>query len=180
MAMPTIGTHSSTATGTRAYANRFGSQFWGHEGPASRFTGFPSGTSAEPSTLRLFVVDALPGFEILAKHLRQQEHFATLETKVHVEGDLTQRFADWWTALEPLVAAHTLAHAAPTSGLPWCTYSFPKRILDELVPDKGEELETVDWNVQIDQLPPRRSKQVVVRFARGSYRPPHIIDDPED
>ena len=35
-----------------------------------------------------------------------------------------------------------------------------------------EELETVDWDVQIEQLPPRRSEQVVVVFTQGSYRPP--------
>jgi hypothetical protein len=41
-----------------------------------------------------------------------------------------------------------------------------------------EELETVDWDVQIEQLPPRRSEQILVRFVQGSYRPPRIVDDP--
>ena len=36
------------------------------------------------------------------------------------------------------------------------------------------ELETVDWDVQIEQLPPRRSELIVVRFTQGSYRPPRI------
>lgn len=46
--------------------------------------------------------------------------------------------------------------------------------------DTETELEVVDWDVQIEQLPPRPSQQIVVRFIQGSYRPPRIIDDPEN
>ena len=41
-------------------------------------------------------------------------------------------------------------------------------------------METVDWDVQIEQLPPRPSEQVVATFVQGHYRPPRIVDDPED
>lgn len=35
--------------------------------------------------------------------------------------------------------------------------------------------EAIEEDVKIEQLPPRRSEQVVVRFTQGSYRPPRII-----
>lgn len=41
-----------------------------------------------------------------------------------------------------------------------------------------DELETIDWDVKIEQLPPRRSEQVVVRFIQGSYRKPRIVTEP--
>lgn len=53
-------------------------------------------------------------------------------------------------------------------------------MLGEEVEDVEEEIETIDWDVKIEQLPPRHSEQVVVRFTQGSYRPPRIVDDPED
>ena len=31
-----------------------------------------------------------------------------------------------------------------------------------------------EWDVQIEQLPPKPSEQVVVRFTQGAYRPPRI------
>lgn len=37
-----------------------------------------------------------------------------------------------------------------------------------------EEIETIDWDVKIEQLPPRCSEQVVVTFIQGSYRTPRI------
>jgi len=40
--------------------------------------------------------------------------------------------------------------------------------------------DTLDWDVQIEQLPPRHSEQAVVTFIQGSYRPPRIVDDPEE
>ena len=42
------------------------------------------------------------------------------------------------------------------------------------------ELEMVDLNVQIEQLPPRRSEQVMVRFTQGSYRLPRLDGHYED
>ena len=188
MAMPTIKTRCNTASGTRAYTNRLGTRASGQGGSASRFTRFPSGGGAEPSPVPVYLVDTLTGVKALIKHRRQQyakELAATLECEVEVESQLTQRFADWRTALEALASAHDLAHAAQTSGQSWWTYSFPESIPDELVPDGGtenarEELETINWDVKIEQLPPRRSEQVVVKFIQGSYRPPRIIDNPED
>ena len=188
MAMPTIETRCNTATGTRTYTNWLGTRASGQGGSASRFTRFPSGGGAEPSPVPVYLVDTLTGVKALFKHRRQQyakELAATVELEGEVESELIRRLADWRTALEAFASAHELAHAAPTSAQSWWTYSFPESILDELVPDGGvenvrEELETVDWDVQIEQLPPRRSEQVVVRFKQGSYRPPRIIDDPED
>lgn len=49
-----------------------------------------------------------------------------------------------------------------------------------LKPKVSYDIETVDWDVQIEQLPPRCSEQVVIGFVQGSYRPPCIIDNPED
>ena len=43
----------------------------------------------------------------------------------------------------------------------------------------GDDLETVDWDVKIEQLPPRPSRQIVVKFIQGSYRPPCINKDPD-
>jgi len=189
MAMPTIETHCNTATGTRTYTNRLGTRASGQGGSASRSTRFPSGGGAEPSPVPVDLVDTLTGVKALFKHRRQpyaKELAATLvEREVEFESELTRRLADLRTVLEAFASAHELAHAAPTSGQSWWTYSYPESVLDELVPDGGvenvrEELETVDWDVQSEQLPPRRSEQVVVRFKQGSYRPPRIIDDPED
>jgi len=42
------------------------------------------------------------------------------------------------------------------------------------------ELEMVDLDVQIEQLPPRRSEQVMVRFTQGSYRLPRLDGHYED
>ncbi len=49
-------------------------------------------------------------------------------------------------------------------------------------PNLGEEgsVETVDWEMRIEELPPRPFQMVRLRFERGSYRPPRIVDNPEE
>ncbi len=44
----------------------------------------------------------------------------------------------------------------------------------------ADENHDVDWDVRIEKPPLRPSEQVVVRFIQGSYRPPRIVEDPEE
>jgi hypothetical protein len=40
--------------------------------------------------------------------------------------------------------------------------------------------ETVDWELRIEDLPPRPAQTKLVKFERGSYRAPRIVDNPEE
>jgi len=188
MTVATIQTQCNTATGTRVNVNRLGMGGLGQGRPPSRLTRLPSATGAEPSPVPVYIRDALMGFEALCRHRRQEyanELVATVASEIEVESELTQQLADWQTALEALVSARIRAHSARAFSQSWWTYSLPKSVPDEIASDEGtkntlHEPEMVDWDVRIEQLPPRRSEQVVVRFTQGSYRSPRIIDDPED
>ena len=43
----------------------------------------------------------------------------------------------------------------------------------------SEELESVDWELQIESPPPRPSRMVMVKFEKGSCRPPRIVANPD-
>ncbi len=52
--------------------------------------------------------------------------------------------------------------------------------MDENLAVSEQECEMLDWDVCIETLPPRPSREVVLRFEAGSYRPPRTVIDPED
>lgn len=54
----------------------------------------------------------------------------------------------------------------------WLVTDSQESAKPNLKPTMEDQPETVDWDVQIEQLPPRRSEQVVVKFIQGYYRKP--------
>jgi hypothetical protein len=45
---------------------------------------------------------------------------------------------------------------------------------------ESASIETVDWELQVENLPPRSGQTVLIKFEQGSYRPPRIADNPEE
>jgi hypothetical protein len=155
----TIKTRSSTATETRTLASRFGSRLFEPGESAGRVTGFSVGIGADPSVGPVYLVDSLSGIIALIDYRRQQHPLEsdTAEAReLDVESEVREFLGDQWRAVASIVSDQ--------EGAEW----------------PEEEFEMVDWDVRIETPPPRPSRRVVVKFQKGSYRPPRIIDDPED
>ncbi len=55
---------------------------------------------------------------------------------------------------------------------------FEQQNLPRMMP--SHSIETVDWELQMENVPSRPVRTVVVKFEKGSYRLPRIVDNPEE
>ncbi len=180
MSTRTIHTSSDTATRTRISAGRLGTQVFS---PSESALG--AGAGLEESAVRTYLAKVLPGVEALIARGRQKHIIDddTIAFRVaEDESEVAHLRRDWEVAMAAMM--HDLGRAFGSSGYPRSRAPYgaaTKQFSDEEEREPSEdELEMVDWDVRIETPPPRRAERFAVTFREGSYRPPRIVDDPED
>jgi hypothetical protein len=183
MSMPTIETRRNTASETRYSPRRFGLDVFecGKPGnrPARSLTGYGSGVSRLPD----YFDKALPGFHALIAS-RTHDPSDAIE-RAAVGKELTFWVAQLSASIAELTATQRCDRTVDdwhwlSSGQTFHQASQAEGEMDETLAVSEQEHEMVDWDVCIETLPPRPSRQVVLGFEPGSYRPPRIVIDPED
>ncbi|MFH1921743.1 MAG: hypothetical protein ABIP48_17910 [Planctomycetota bacterium] len=151
-----------------------------------KVTASSTGSGPELSPVRTYQMHVLPWIDAFIGLQRRHSEGDLAEIfEVDVENDVADRFADWSRGVAALLSAQDLARLSWSSRPPsWCHFGGGSTGLQLSDQDAAEwpeeELETVDWDVRIETLPPRRAQRVVVTFREGAYRVPRIVDDPED
>lgn len=185
MVTPTIEMPRNSATGTRTSKSRFRSPLFESEETANRLSDYPCGSSQEPSGIPSMLEGSLFGMSSWIEHQGKQSATDDSTTERNTSA-LASGLARIMRLASPIVHSSSAVYAiVSTPSLRDRSFIDHYMQQDQPVADVEtdkieEDLEIIDWDVHIDQLPPRHSETVVVKFTEGSYRPPRIVDNPED
>lgn len=184
MSSAIIETRSSTDTGTRAVANRPGSRPFALGESSGRTPAFLTGMNVSFSPAQDYPLIARCAKALIDR--RRQYHFLD-DVGFEIKAEITKLLDDWWRGIGGVVSAHDFGHVAErfpsasfffSSASPTSTAApLPRQTATE---PPEEAPETIDWDVRIETVAPRRSEWIAAEFVEGSYRKPRIVDDPED
>lgn len=127
------------------------------------------------SSTRLYTDRVLEGVQALIKY-REQSRMVVIDYWEEEPLDIARTIIQLLKSPSSQVGCiptrdrQSFQEEASGTGL---SYNFPEVPL-------GQWLETVDWELKIEPPPPRSSRTVMVKFEKGSYRPPRIVGDPEE
>ena len=182
-----ILTRSSTATGTRSFANRLGTHLVGRAESVGETTRSAPPLEREPTPVGHYLTaEALPGINALIDHCRKQQAAEIDTTEFPLVGAETgvvylrdDRLLFFDALLQGL--GQVPQHWRDLSSGHPIEWPIEMQFSDQEATESLEaDIEIVDWDIRIETPPPRPSQHVVVRFQEGSYRLPRIVDDPED